>query len=166
MRQRAAGLPSGRFGIYLLVGAFNTLFGYATYALLTALLVGHLPAPYMFASALASVLNITFSFLGHKWFVFRTSGNYFSEWARSLVVYSGSIVMGLALLPLFVFVLSRATGGSNSAPYLAGAVLIGLQAIVSFQWHGKFTFRDRGGAGGSADAQDEGMRKHAEHPRR
>ena len=67
-------VPGGQLGRYLVVGIWNTAFGYATFALFTLLLEGHVPASYMVASLLASVINITVAFLGYKWFVFKTAG--------------------------------------------------------------------------------------------
>ena len=59
-------IPPGQFGRYLAVGVCNTAFAYASYALFTALLDRYIPASYMAASMIASVLNITVSFLGYK----------------------------------------------------------------------------------------------------
>ncbi len=69
-------VPGGQLGRYLVVGIWNTAFGYATFALFNLLLEGRVPASYMVASLLASVINITVAFLGYKWFVFKTRGNY------------------------------------------------------------------------------------------
>ena len=42
-----AHIPPGQFGRYLLVGIWNTLFGYSTYALLTAVLNPIVPHSYI-----------------------------------------------------------------------------------------------------------------------
>ena len=135
-------IPPGQLGRYLLVGIWNTAFGYGTFALLTALLDRYVPASYMAASLLSSVLNITVSFLGYKWFVFKTKGNYVREWARCLMVYSGGIVLGLALLPPTVFLVGYLTDRPRAAPYIAGAFVLGLQVILSFLGHKTFSFKD------------------------
>src|SRR5262245_9929820 len=85
-------IPKKQFGRYLLVGIWNAAFGYGTFALFTWILDHYMPASYMAASLIASVLNITVAFLGYKWFVFKTRGNYLKEWVRCLMVYSGGIV--------------------------------------------------------------------------
>jgi putative flippase GtrA len=139
-------IPPGQFGRYLVVGIWNTAFGYGTFALFTALLDRYMPASYMAGALLSSVLNITVSFLGYKWFVFKTKGNYLKEWTRCLMVYSGSIVLGLALLPPTVFLISYLTGNLRAAPYIAGALLLGVQVILSFLGHRTFSFKDVGGA--------------------
>ena len=134
-------IPPGQLGRYLVVGIWNTAFAYGTFALFTALLDRYMPASYLAASLISSVLNITVSFLGYKWFVFKTQGNYLSEWARCLMVYSGGILLGLALLPPTVFLVSYLTGNPRAAPYIAGALLLGVQVILSFLGHKTFSFK-------------------------
>jgi putative flippase GtrA len=133
-------IPRGQLGRYLAVGLWNTAFGYGTFALFTALLDRYVPASYLAASLVSSVLNITVSFLGYKWFVFRTAGNYLREWARCLMVYSGSIALGLVLLPPTVFLVAYLTGSPGAAPYIAGALVMGVQVVVSFVGHRRFSF--------------------------
>ena len=134
-------IPPGQLGRYLVVGIWNTAFAYGTFALFTALLDRYMPASYLAASLISSVLNITVSFLGYKWFVFKTQGNYLREWARCLMVYSGGILLGLALLPPTVFLVSYLTGNPRAAPYIAGALLLGVQVILSFLGHKTFSFK-------------------------
>ena len=45
--------PPGQFGRYLVVGLCSTLFGYSTYAALTALLTPCIPYAYMLAGLLS-----------------------------------------------------------------------------------------------------------------
>lgn len=134
-------VPSRQFVRYLVVGIWNTAFGYGTFALFTWVLDKYIPASYMAAILLASVINITVSFLGYKWFVFKTKGNYLREWWRCLLVYSGGIALGLVLLPPAVFIVSYVTGNPRAAPYIAGALLMGIQVVLSFLGHRKFSFR-------------------------
>lgn len=134
-------IPPGQLGRYLVVGVWNTAFAYGTFALFTALLSGYIPASYLAASLMSSILNITVSFLGYKWFVFKTKGNYLKEWRRCLVVYSGSIFLGLALLAPSVLLVGYLTGNPRSAPYIAGGLLMGVQVIVSFLGHKRFSFK-------------------------
>ena len=127
---------------YLVVGAFNTGFAYGIFALLTYLLDKYIPASYMAASLLGSVFTITFSFLGYKWFVFKTKGNYLKEWAKCLAVYSGAITLGLALLPPLVFLVTYVTKNPTYAPYIAGALLTSFNVVISFLGHKNFSFRN------------------------
>jgi putative flippase GtrA len=138
-----AHFPPGQFVRYLVVGAWNTLFGYALYAALTAVLTPLIPYSYMVASLLSNMVSITVAFLGYKWFVFKTKGNYLREWARCVVVYSGAIAVGLALLPILVAIVRHYTRYQRQAPYIAGALLTGVSVVFSFVGHRKFSFRTR-----------------------
>jgi putative flippase GtrA len=146
-------IPGGQLGRYLVVGIWNTAFGYATYALFNLLLEGRFPASYMVASLLSSVINITVAFLGYKWFVFKTRGNYFKEWVRCLMVYSGAIALGLVLLPPAVFLVEYLTGNPRAAPYIAGAVVVGVQVVGSFIGHSRFSFGVGGAPGGGPGSE-------------
>jgi len=136
-------IPPQQFGRYLLVGAWNTLFGYGTFALFTALLAPVIPYSYVAASLISGVLNITVAYLGYKWFVFKTKGNYVREWARCVAVYGSAILLGMILLPIIVLVLHRSTRMTTSAPYVAGAILMACSTVYSFLGHKKFSFRDQ-----------------------
>lgn len=162
IRKLAGRLPSTQFLRYLLVGAWNTLFGYATYALLTALLTPHLRYGYMLASALSSLLNITVAFFGYKFFVFKTRGSFLKEWLRCLLVYGSSLVPGLVALPFLVQVLRTWFHMQRGAPYAAGAVVMFFTVIYSFIGHKKFSFRaskqDAPSPAGEGPAQQAGAR--------
>ena len=133
-------LPPGQFGRYLIVGVVNTAVGYGTYAGLTALLTPHVPYAYMLASVISSFLNITFSFLTYKRFIFKTKGNYLREWSRCIVVYSGTFALGLAVLPIMVFLVRHFSEAEGSAPYVAGAIQMGMVSCLSFLGHKNFSF--------------------------
>jgi putative flippase GtrA len=134
-------IPPSQFGRYLLVGTWNTLFGYSTFALFTAVLNPVVPHSYIWASLLSSLLNITVAYLGYKWFVFKTKGNYLREWIRCVAVYSGGIIVGLIALPVLVLLIRRNTRFFTEAPYIAGALLTVLVVVYSFLGHKKFSFR-------------------------
>jgi putative flippase GtrA len=134
-------IPPGQFGRYLLVGAWNTLFGYGSFAFFTAILTPVIPHGYIAASVISSLLNISVSFLGYKWFVFKTKGNYLREWIRCVGVYSGAILFGVLALPVMVTVIRRNTRFFAQAPYIAGALLTMSIVIYSFVGHKKFSFR-------------------------
>jgi len=134
-------IAPGQFGRYLLVGLWNTLFAYSTFALLTAVLTPLVPYSYMWASLLASLLNITVAYLGYKWFVFKTKGNYLREWMRCVAVYGSGIIFSLIALPVLVFAIRRNTHFVTQAPYIAGAILTAVIVVYSFLGHKKFSFR-------------------------
>ena len=97
-----AGRSFWQMGRYLLVGGFNTVFGYSLFAVLNFGLQGIGSYSYMLASLLSNLIAITVAFLGYKWFVFRTRGNYLKEWIRCVAVYSTGMLLTLAALPVLV----------------------------------------------------------------
>jgi putative flippase GtrA len=134
-------IPPGQFGRYLLVGAWNTAFGYGSFAFFTALLGPVVPHSYIVASVISSLLNISVSYFGYKVFVFKTRGNYLREWIRCVAVYSGGILVGLIALPVVVMLIRRNTRFGVEAPYIGGALLTAFMVVYSFVGHKKFSFR-------------------------
>jgi putative flippase GtrA len=95
--------PPGQFVRYLCVGAFNTLFGYLSFATILTLLNGVLPQRFVYltvvvASVLSTPINITVAYFGYKIFVFKTRGNYLMEWLKAFAVYGTSMIPGLIVL--------------------------------------------------------------------
>jgi putative flippase GtrA len=125
-----------------MVGVFNTAFGYALFALLNWLFAGLGSFSYMYAAVLANFIAITVAFLGYKWFVFRTRGNYLMEWVRCLGVYGSSAAIGLVGLPILVPILRRNLLHPVQAPYIAAAILTVITVIFSFFGHKKVSFRE------------------------
>ena len=180
MTQLTAGLrrwrPSRQFVRYLLVGVWNTAFGYLTYAALTWVLSRHVAHGYLYAAVLSNFVAITVAFFGYKWFVFKTKGNYLREWLRCFVVYGAAELPNLLLLPLVVNVLiyvCRVSPGNRAgqaahfqitaeylsstfltAPYIGGAILTAGTVIFSFFGHRHFSFRQRGAGNTEANQTD------------
>ena len=135
--------PSGQVIRFLIVGAWNTLFSYALFALLTYLLIPLIPSDYlaaMTAGALGTVVCITVSFVCHKLFVFRTRGNFLKEYLRSYVVYGSTSLIGFVLLPVLMAALKTLGVPRSTVPYLAGAILTAGTVVVSFFGHKRYTF--------------------------
>jgi putative flippase GtrA len=134
-------IPPGQFGRYLIVGIWNTLFAYGSFAALVALIDPRISHGYILASFVASPVNITIAFLAYKWFVFKTKGHYLREWMRCVAVYGSGALLNLLLLPVIVEAIRHATRYDRQAPYIAGAVLICFGVIYSFVGHKNFSFR-------------------------
>ena len=80
MKSLLSHIPPGQFFRYLLVGIWNTGFGYGLFVLFTYLLSKRWPEyGYIPASLLSSVFSITVAFFGYKLYVFKTKGNYLQE---------------------------------------------------------------------------------------
>ena len=134
-------MPPGQFARYLIVGVWNTVFGYSLYALFTALLMPRVRFGYIYASVASNLLAITVAYFCYKIFIFKTQGNYLLEWFRCILVYGSGILPGLVLLPLLVEGLSYGFHLGRSAPYIAGALWTGLTVSYSFFGHKHFSFR-------------------------
>ncbi len=145
-----------QFVRYILVGGFNTCFGYGVFALLNWSLRGLGSFSYMYAAVLANVIAITVAFLGYKWFVFKTRGNYLMEWIRCFGVYGGGALIGLAAMPILVPILRHVLHRPEKAPYIAGALLMIVTVVFSFLGHKNFSFRQK--------QIEEDARSHSEMP--
>lgn len=141
IRRLVGHIPPQQFRRYLVVGTWNTAFGYGDYAVWTAVLTPMIAHGYIYASILSTPLNITVSYLGYKWFVFKTQGNYLREWLRCLLVYGSKSVIGIALLPGVVLLVRWTTGLGTAAPYIGGAIMMGFGLIYSFFGHKHYSFR-------------------------
>jgi putative flippase GtrA len=126
---------------YIMVGGFNTVFGYGLFALLTWSFRGLGSYSYMYAAVLANFIAISVAFLGYKWFVFRTKGNYLREWIKCFGVYGSSALIGLVGLPILVPILRRWLHDPAVAPYLAAAILTAITVLFSFVGHKNISFR-------------------------
>ena len=141
-------IPSGQVLRYLIVGAWNTLFGYGCFFLFTKLLLHVMPSQPSLAASVATVVatvtNITVSFAGYKLFVFRTKGNFLHEYARSFLVYLPSLIFNaVAIAPLTVSLRRVLPAHAQQAPYIAGAILAFVTVVISFFGHKHISFRDR-----------------------
>lgn len=135
--------PLSQFVRYILVGGFNTLFGYSLFALLNWLFSGFSYYSYFYAAVLGNVIAITVAFLGYKWFVFRTRGNYLIEWIRCIGVYGSTMLIGLVGLAILVPVFRHHLRNPQLAPYLVAALMTPVGVIISFLGHKNISFRQK-----------------------
>ena len=131
---------------YLLVGGFNTCFGYTLFVAFNYLFRPLGVYGSEIASLLGNVIAITVAFLGYKWFVFRTHGNYLREWLRCLSVYGSSMLFALVMLPPLTLLLRRWYGHSQMASNVAAAILTVVTVAASYFGHKHFSFRRSGDA--------------------
>jgi putative flippase GtrA len=134
--------PLLQFARYVLVGGFNTLFGYCLLALLIWSFSGLGPYSYIYAALLANLIAITVAFLFYKWFVFRTRGNYLIEWIRCLGIYGSSMLVGLVGLPILVPILRSNLRHPERASYIAAAIMAMVSVLFSFLGHKNISFRE------------------------
>ncbi|MEA3493989.1 MAG: GtrA family protein [Candidatus Margulisiibacteriota bacterium] len=117
---------------YILVGCYNTIFGYGTFVALYYLL--HQRIHYLVLVVVAYVISITNAYIGYKIFVFRTEGNYLKEYLRFYVVYGFSLVPNLILLPFIVEIFKM-------SPVIGQAFVIAFSAVFNYMGHKHFSFR-------------------------
>ena len=117
---------------YLLVGVFNTVFGYALSLLVYHFLQNDLSI--VVIGIMINVISITVAFLGYKLFVFEGSGNWLHEYLRCYVTYGFSAVLGIALIWLFV----EQWGWIF---WFSQGLIIILSTVISYFMHRHFTFR-------------------------
>lgn len=117
---------------YLAVGGANTVFGY-----LIGILTYKLLYPGFSIWTIGFVGNlfaITFSFVTYKVFVFKTHGQWISEYFKAYLVYGSMALVGIVLLWLYVDVLDMTI-------WLAQGLVIVSTVILSYVGHSRFTFR-------------------------
>lgn len=129
--RRLLGLEIVRFG---LVGVVNTAFGYGVFVALQLTLgtVTH----YLVVLSVSTVIGIVEAYVLQRWLVFRFTGGWWAGLLRFSTVYAVAFGVNLALLPLFVEVLS--------VPVIpAQGIVTAIQAFGTYGAHKWFTFRHR-----------------------
>jgi putative flippase GtrA len=116
---------------YLLVGGWNTLFGYGVYALLYGLLHRHVS--YILLLVPANIISITQNYFGYKFIVFRTKGNYLREYFKTYLVYGVAFLINLPLLPLLHEVAGLPVLGAQ-------AVAMAVTVVLSYFFYKYFAF--------------------------
>jgi putative flippase GtrA len=117
---------------FLLVGGWNTVFGYAMFVLMERTL-GQ-ATHYLVALLAAHVISTLVAFAGHRWLVFRVEGNLLVDLLRFWSLYAGLLVVNIVFLPVLVEL-----GGVPVL--LAQALFIVVITITSYLGHKNFSFR-------------------------
>lgn len=132
-----------QFGIYLVVGAWNTVFGMAVYCGCVWMCEVFGRFGYLVAGVLSMVFGVTHSYVTYKLIVFRTRGNWFSEYVKCWSVYGGASLVNFLLLPVSVEAvrLILSVQFERYAPYAGGLMLTGITVLLSFFGHRHFTFK-------------------------
>lgn len=130
---------------YLLVGAWNTLFGVGLYTVLFELLnrkldwqleIGGKDYFYLALSIPVNILAISNAYLCYKIFVFKTKGNILREYFRCYIVYGTSALLGMAGLWLLVEI-------CGIYPVIANILLTFITVAVSYVGHKHFSFNTK-----------------------
>lgn len=118
---------------YLVVGGWNTFFGYFMMILLFNLL--HSKIHVVIIATISSIISITMSYLTYKKFVFKTSGNWLREWLRCFFVYSTASFFSIIMLWVLVDIV-----GLNI--YIAQLSVMLIVVLASYISHKNFTFKN------------------------
>lgn len=120
--------------LYLVVGGWNTLFGYGAWAFVQLLLGGSLH--YLVIVVLSWPIAVLNAYLGYRYVVFRSHGPVFRELPRFSLVYVATLVVNLALLPVALRALPLNIYAIQ-ALFTVGVV------IASYLAHKYYSFRGR-----------------------
>ena len=117
---------------YLLVGGWNTVFGYASGVFLYTKFSDQWP--FALIGIMANGLAISMSFVTYKLFVFRTRGRWIQEYFKSYLVYGFSGILGIGLMWLLV-------RHFDVPIWLAQALVMVLTIAGTYFGHSKVTFK-------------------------
>ena len=118
--------------LYLVVGGWNTAFGYGSWALIQFLLGGYLH--YLVVIVLAWPIAVLNAYLGYRYIVFRSQGPVLEELPRFSLVYLATLLVNLALLPVALSVLPFSI-------YVVQALFTAVVVVCSYLGHKYYSFR-------------------------
>lgn len=117
--------------LFVLVGAWNTLFGLAVFTLLNVAFGDQVS--YMVLLTIAWVINIVQNYVAYRYVVFKVQGHWWRDLFRFALVNAGAFAFNLVALPFAVGVLGL--------PVILSQVLVtGVIIVLSFFLHGRFSF--------------------------
>ena len=117
---------------FLVIGGWNTLFGYGIFAALYLCFDEH--ANYLLIAVISHILAVTQSFISQRFLVFCAKGVLLTEYIRFHIANIGILCIGLIALSLGIEIL-------RLSPLVAQALVIACTVLVSFFLHRFFTFR-------------------------
>ena len=128
----AAGWRASEKLRFLVVGAYNTAFGYATFAMLYLLFGTRIH--YLLLLIVSHFVSVTNAFVAHRRVTFAAEGSVWTQYVRFNVSYLGLLMLSLVLMPLAVERL-------DLHPLVASAVVLAITVIASYFVHRHFSFR-------------------------
>ena len=119
---------------YLLVGGYNTAFGYILFVLL--LIIFNSRAHYLILLIISHVVSVTNAFLAYKFLVFKTQEPWLPEFFKFNMVYLGTLLINLIALPIMVNLLTI-------RPIVAQAWFVVITVLISYLGHKRFSFKSQ-----------------------
>ncbi len=117
---------------YLVIGGYNTIFGYGCFAFLWWLFGQQLH--YIVLLTISHILSVINAYLGYRLFVFQRKGKWLKEFFKFNLVYLGTFAINLVALPVLIeeFKLHA---------LIAQALIIIITVFASYIIHNKITFK-------------------------
>ena len=125
---------------FVLVGIWNTIFGYVIFFLLDTFLENLFTKryfAYMSAIVLGQIIATINAFIFHKYITFRSKvrgKGIFFEFLRFCLTYVFTFTLSLILLPFFVEIF-------DLHPRISGAMVILICTVISYIGHSRFSFK-------------------------
>lgn len=117
---------------YLMIGGYNTIFGYGVFAALWMLWGPSLH--YIGVLVISHIISVTNAFFGYRILVFRKKGNAWGDFIKFNMVYLGAFGFNLLALPFLI-------EGGGLHPLVAQALLVIVTVIASYVLHRRFSFK-------------------------
>ena len=119
---------------FLFIGIINTSFGYIASIFIYNILSKYIP--FTLLLVIINIVNITFSFITHKTFTFRSKGNFFYEYIRTYISNIASILIGFSITWVMVNLI-------HIEFWIAQLFSIIIGTIFLYFAHSRFTFRNK-----------------------
>jgi len=116
---------------FLVVGGWNTLFGYLSFYVLYLLAAGRLH--YLIVAILAHFAAVTQSYVMQRHLVFRSDAPVPGEFLRFNTSLIGTLLFGLLAMYLLV-------EKANMSPLIAQAIVILMSVVLSYLLHSRLSF--------------------------
>jgi putative flippase GtrA len=126
---------------FIIVGIWNTIFGYSVYfcALYSFETYGpEIKMPYLWSMSLAQILGIVNSYATHKRYTFsdKQANGRKAELFRFVLVYFFTLLLAFLLMPILVEIMKIRAD-------VAGIINLALATFFSYIAHSRFTFQNR-----------------------
>jgi putative flippase GtrA len=125
---------------FVLVGGWNTIFGYGVFCLLDTVF-SYLFSPryiaYMSAMVLGRIIAVINAYIFHKYITFKSTvrgKGIIIEFFRFSMTYVVTFCLSLILLPFFVEIY-------HITPKISVAIIILICTIISYLGHSRFSFK-------------------------
>jgi putative flippase GtrA len=117
---------------YLVIGGYNTVFGYGCFALLWWLFSQQLH--YIVLLTISHILSVINAYMGYRLFVFQSKGKWLKEFFKFNLVYLGTFAINLVALPVLI-------EEFKVHALIAQALIIVITVLASYVIHNKITFK-------------------------